>query len=304
MPQLLRPLPLVKGDQIAIVATARKISREEMLPAIKLLREWGLVPVEAENLYAVDDQFAGSDALRANDLNAAIQNKNIKAILLARGGYGNVRIIDQLDTDALITNRKWIVGFSDATILLNHISMHPGIESIHGDMAITLPRGTNESIAALKELLFGGDVEIEIPEHPFNQGLDTEGQLIGGNLSVLYSMLGSRSLPDPKGKILFLEDLDEYLYHIDRMMIGLKRAGFLNGLSAILVGGLTDMKDNSVPFGSNAEQIIRNHALGLVETQLFGVPAGHIQNNSPLVIGRNYQIKKIASGFKLIPKRD
>ncbi len=304
MPQLLRPLPLVKGDHIALVATARKISREEMLPAIKLLREWGLVPVESENLYAEDHQFAGSDELRSKDLNAAIQNKNIKAILLARGGYGNVRIIDQLDTDALVTNPKWIIGFSDATILLNHISIHPGIESIHGDMAITLPKGNKESVSALKELLFGGDVEIEIPEHPFNQGLETEGILIGGNLSVLYSMLGSRSLPDPTGKILFLEDLDEYLYHIDRMMIGLKRAGFLNGLSAILVGGLTDMKDNSVPFGSNAEQIIRNHAMGLVGTQLFGLPAGHIQNNFPLVIGRNYQIKKIASVYKLSPKKD
>lgn len=301
MSQIQTPPPLQPGDKIAIVATARKVSRTELLPAIKLLRDWGFAPIEGQNLYAEDHQFAGPDFSRAADINTAIQNPEIKAILLARGGYGTVRIIDTIDYKALVSKPKWIIGFSDATILLNHLVQFPGIESIHGPMALTLPKADIASQNALLNIFSGKSDEILIPEHPFNMGRNTEGVLIGGNLSVLYSMLGSDSLPDPRGKILFLEDLDEYLYHIDRMMMGLKRSGFLNGLAAIVVGGMTDMKDNAVAFGSTAEQIIHHHISGKVDTHIFGVPSGHINNNYPLVIGRKYNLEKKGQAWSLTP---
>ncbi|OYU94616.1 MAG: LD-carboxypeptidase [Bacteroidetes bacterium B1(2017)] len=285
---------LKKGDKVAITATARKVSSEEMKPAIQILESWGLKVIIPENLFLDENQFAGSDDIRSKTFQDLLNDPSIKAIFCARGGYGTVRMVDALDFDLFLETPKWVIGYSDITVLHAHIQKKLGYSSLHGPMPINWQKDKlhPESLEHLRKTLFEGPQEIHIPKHPLNlREDDAEGTLIGGNLSVLYSILGSASDPNYDHKILFLEDLDEYLYHIDRMMQGLKRAGKLSNLEALVIGDMSDMKDNTVPFGKTAYEIIADNVKEYSYPVIFGWPAGHESRNLSLVMGTRYHLK-------------
>ena len=284
-------IPYLKpNDKIAIVATARKISEEELSFAIETIKGWGLQPVLGKNIYAVQNQFAGSDAQRAEDLQQAINDDSIKAIIIARGGYGTIRMIDAVDFTKLKTNPKWIIGYSDVTVLHSHIHRHIGIPTLHTTMPINFSKN-KEAVETLRKSLFGEPLSYSFSAHPLNKAGEVRGELIGGNLSLLYALIGTVSDIDTKNKILFLEDLDEYLYHIDRMMLNLKRSGKLTHLKALIVGGFTEMKDNTVPFGKTTEEIILDAVKEYNYPVCFNFPAGHIDKNLALYFGKEINLK-------------
>jgi len=283
--KMISPASLKKGDKVAIVASARKISKVELETSFKIIRSYGLDIVYSDSLFAEDNQYAGSDEVRTVDLQHMLDNESIKAIFFARGGYGSVRIIDKLDFTNFVSNPKWLVGYSDITVFLNHVNRNFGIQTLHASMPINFTINTKLALDSLFDILFGKLPNYEFESNQQNIPGNAEGELIGGNLSVLYSLLGSNSFPNTDGKILFLEDLDEYLYHIDRMMMGLKRAGKLSKLEGILVGGMTNMHDNTIPFGKIAEEII-NEAVNEYDYPVYyNFPAGHIDDNRALIIG-------------------
>jgi len=278
------PSKLTRGDKIGIISTARKISLEELSPAINTLESWGIEVVLAENLFEEDNQFAGAVKQRTTDLQSMINNDKIKAILCARGGYGTVQIIDNIDFTNLKKNPKWIVGYSDVTVLHSHLH-NLGVASMHATMPKNFATNTKDALKSLKKSLFREGTIVECDPHPFNKKGRIEAEIVGGNLSILYSLLGSDSDIDTDGKILFMEDLDEYLYHIDRMIMNLKRNGKFENLKALIVGGMSDMNDNDIPFGKTAEQIILEHTKDYDFPICFGFPAGHINDNSAIVFG-------------------
>lgn len=281
--------PFLKhGDRIGIVATARKISKEEIQPAATILNSWGLEVVLGKNLFKEYHQFSGTDKERAEDLQAMLDDSSIKAIIAARGGYGTIRIIDQIDFSKFIQYPKWIIGYSDITVLHSHIH-NLGIETLHATMPINFTKNA-EATETLRKALFGEELKHEAEAHSLNTKGFAEGQLIGGNLSLLYALTGSVSDINTKGKILFIEDLDEYLYHIDRMLMNLKRAGKLNHLAGLIVGGMTDMKDNAIPFGKTAEEIIADAVSEFDYPVCFGFPAGHEEKNFALFLGRTVKL--------------
>lgn len=281
---------LTTGDKIAIISTARKISMEEIKPAVEILESWGLVPVFGTNLFCEENQYSGSDEQRTADLQDAIDNNEIKAIICARGGYGTVRIIDNIDFSNFVNNPKWIIGYSDVTVLHSHIQNNFGIETIHGTMLLNFTKNTTEALVSLKKALFEGTFSYETPPHPLNRFGSAEGILVGGNLSLLYALNNTVSDIDTDGKILFIEDLDEYLYHIDRMIMTLKRSGKLANLAGLVIGGMTEMKDNAVPFGKTAEEIISEAVSEFKYPVCFGFPAGHIDDNRTLIMGARTKI--------------
>lgn len=278
------PTYLQKGDKIGIVATARKISETELAPALKIIEEKGLIPVLGKNLLGACHQFSGTDAQRSADLQTMLDDESIKAILVARGGYGTVRIIDNIDFSNFKKHPKWIVGYSDITVLHSHIHNTLGIATLHATMPINFLQDAFATETLFKAL-FGEKLFYEFHAHPLNRKGSVEGQLVGGNLSLLYALCGSVSDIKTAGKILFLEDLDEYLYHIDRMMMNLKRSGKLSQLKGLIVGGMSDMKDNTIPYGKTAEEIIAEHVADFNYPVCFGFPAGHIKNNYALKLG-------------------
>ncbi|MFA6807152.1 MAG: LD-carboxypeptidase [Bacteroidales bacterium] len=284
-----RPDLLTKGDKIGIVATARKIGIEELEASIKLFISWGLEPIIGKSIGIKENQFAGSDQERAKDMQYFLDNKDIKAVFCARGGYGTVRIIDMLDFSLFTENPKWIIGYSDPTVLLSHIYFNYNIETIHGIMPINIETDDffSNAVISLKKILFEGENKKVYKKYIMNREGEAEGELIGGNVSVLYSLLGSNSFGDTKDKILFIEDLDEYLYHIDRMMQALDRAGKLKDIKGLIVGALTDMHDNAIPFGRSAEEIIMDNIKDYDFPVAFNIPIGHIKDeNQACVIGR------------------
>ena len=287
----LRLKNLQPGDKIALLSTARKVSPEEMQPAVSVLQSWGLEVVSGETIGAEDNQFAGPDELRRKDLQQMLDDPSIKAILCARGGYGTARILDQLDFTGFARNPKWIIGFSDVTAL--HAHLHQlGFESLHAIMPILFTRdGSEIAIESLRKTLFGEEISYEAPFHAFNRLGTAEGELIGGNLSILHTIIGTRSDFNYNGKILFLEDLDEYLYHIDRMMNHLDRCGKLENLAGLVVGHMSDMKDNAIPFGKNAYEIILEYTAKYNYPVCFGFPVGHEPHNVALVCGRKTRLE-------------
>lgn len=284
------PPALKEGDCVAIISTARKADPDNINYATRLLNSWGYEVLRGKNLLKVDNQYAGSDSERLSDLNEAIRNKEIKAIFLARGGYGTVRIIDGMDTAALAQNPKWIVGYSDATVLHLHTLKHAGVASVHATMPLNYRENTKEALESLVKVLRGDLPEIKSMYHRHNIAGQCTGQMIGGNLSVLISMMGSSTQPITEGCILFLEDVDEYLYHIDRMMVCLKRAGMLKVLAGMVVGGMTDMHDNQVPFGLTAEEIIASHVQDYGYPVCFNFPSGHIADNRAWIHGKKVRL--------------
>jgi muramoyltetrapeptide carboxypeptidase len=292
------PEKLKIGDKIGIVSTARKITLEELSPAIKLLENWGFEVVFGANLFEENNQFSGTIGQRTADLQSMIDNDAIKAILCARGGYGTVQIIDKIDFSSLKKTPKWIIGYSDVTVLHSHLN-NLGIASLHATMPINFANNSNESLQSLKNSLFGKSNRIERKSHAFNRLGQVDAEIVGGNLSILYSLLGSNSDIDTEGKILFIEDLDEYLYHIDRMMMNLKRNGKLAKLKALIVGGMNGMNDNEIPFGKSIEEIILEHTKEYDYPICFGFPAGHINDNRCIKLGVKSVLKITANGVSL-----
>ena len=280
------PENLKKGDTIAIVSTARKVSSKELAPAMLFAKKMGLEVQLGITIDAEKNQYAGDDALRAQDFQDLLDSPHIKAIWCARGGYGTIRMVDVLDFTRFIQHPKWLIGYSDVTVLHSHIN-RLNIPTIHGQMSLDIEKKSQATRDTLQQTLFG--------EHPgISYSLDSSllsrsgkasGILVGGNLSVLYSILDSPSELDWQGKILFIEDLDEMLYHIDRMMQNLKRSGRLKNLAGLIVGGMSQMRDNTIAFGKTAHQIIFEAVAEYQYPVCFNFPAGHIHDNRALVFG-------------------
>ena len=287
--QMITPPRLQKGDTVAILATARKNIDDNLKPAIDLLKSWGLNVVIGSTIGLDNNQLAGTDEQRAADFQQQMDNPNIKMIWCVKGGYGTVRIIDLLDFSKFKKNPKWLVGFSDVTALHNHLNTM-GFKSIHGIMPVTVARATPQAIETMRIALFGGKLKYEIEPFAMNRLGKASGELVGGNLSILYSLFGSLFSIDCSDKILFIEDLDEYLYHIDRMMMNLKRNGCLESIKGIVVGSMTKMKDNDIPWGKNAIEIIDDVTKKYNIPVLYNFPAGHIQDNRALILGNKVRI--------------
>lgn len=293
------PPSLQKGDTVAIVATARKHLNDDLQLAKTFLEAWGLHLKIGSSIGLDKNQLAGTDEERAADFQEQLDNPNIKAIWCVRGGYGSVRMIDLIDFTSFKKAPKWIIGFSDVTVLHSHLNQL-GIASIHGMMPVNIPRATPEAKESLRKALFGEALSYQLPAHEMNHKGKASGELVGGNLSILYSLLGSVSAIDCQDKILFLEDLDEYLYHVDRMLMNLKRNGCLENLKGIIVGGMTKMNDNEIPWGKNALEIIQDVTKPYDIPIVYGFPAGHLPDNRALIFGKTVILEVTDGGTKLM----
>jgi len=287
----MRTPPFLQTGAIAgFSAPARKITEVELAPALKTIRSFGLKPIVDQMLFAASDQFAGDDAHRAQLLQRLLDEPEVKVVFFVRGGYGSLRIIDQLDFTAFSKNPKWLVGYSDITVLHARLQQL-GFESLHATMPINFGENTPDAISSLLMTLKGIAPAYQFNSHPLNRQGEVVAEVVGGNLSTLFSLLGSETFPETAGKILFLEDLDEYLYHIDRMMMAIKRAGKLSHLAGLIVGGMTKMNDNTVPFGLSANEIIAQHVESFDFPICFDFPAGHFTDNRALILGRKSHLR-------------
>ena len=294
---MILPSYLKKGDAVAIIATARKVSKEEIQPAVAFFESYGISVLLGKNLFLSNNQYAGNDLQRTEDLQEALNNKNIKAIIIARGGYGSVRLIENIDFTEFKNNPKWLVGYSDVTVLHNAIN-NIGVATLHATMPLNFSKNT-EATASMIDALFGNLKEVKSEENYSNILGIAKGQLVGGNLSLLYSLSGTPFDIDTTGKILFIEDLDEYLYHIDRMMMQLKLSGKLKKLKGLIIGGMTDMKDNAIPFGKFPEDIILDAVKEYNYPVCFDFPAGHIDKNLALYFGKEVELNVDDDGATL-----
>jgi muramoyltetrapeptide carboxypeptidase len=281
----LAPPYLKKGDKVAITCPAKKLPAP-MTDAIKLLQSWGLEVVLGDTLNASYHQFAGDDELRTKDLQRFADDDSVKAIFAARGGYGTMRIIDRIDFSRFAQNPKWIIGFSDITVLHAHLYSNYNIQSVHGQMPINIPDASAKSLETLRKALFGEELTYDIKPNPLNHTGEASGVLIGGNLSLLAAISGSASDIDYSGKVLFIEDVGECLYAIDRLIRTLDRAGKLKNLAGLIVGGFTNVKDNDIPFGQTVPEIIMEVVKNYNYPVCFDFPAGHIPDNRSLVMGK------------------
>ncbi len=291
--KLRTPTYLQKGDTIAIVAPAGILkNRKAVIDAAKKLAEtWGLTVVYGKNIFKQNHHFAGSDADRAADFQEALDNPTIKAIWCARGGYGSVRIIDKLDFSKFIERPKWVIGYSDITVFHNHIH-NLGVETLHAMMGTSMQDKAEHiewTISSLRNTLFGEELRYSIPVNAKNIHGKVSGQLVGGNIAILASILGSKSQINTENKILFIEEIGEYKYAIDRMLQSLKRAGYFTKLKGVVVGGMTKIKKNSTPWGSSMEQLILD-VLPEGLPVMFHFPAGHDSDNRALLLGREVRM--------------
>ena len=284
--------------KIAIAAPARKVSPDEMEFAIQWLHDNGFESVFDNRLYSVDNIAAGSDALRASIIQEYMDCDDIDAIWMARGGYGSIRIIDKLDFSRFVQHPKPIVGFSDVTVFHGKLS-RLGIPSIHASMPHILANKTPEALQSLIDALTGKPLHYEWPTYPLNRSGEAKGVIIGGNLSVLCGMLGSNSFPKTEGRIFFIEEVDEYIYHVERMMYALKRAGKLDHIKALVIGGLTEIHDNPDPFGKSVEQAIFDVVKDYGYPVVFGFPAGHFSDNRAINFGREAKLIISDAGSKI-----
>ena len=285
MNSLISPPFLKKGDKVAIVALASKLNPDDIQSAINLMQEnWGVEVIVGESVAASYFNFAGTDEIRLRDFQQNIDNQEIKAIFSARGGYGSSRIIDAVDFTEFKKNPKWVIGFSDITAVHGQLQVM-GFQSLHAPMPKTFMRDY-DSVQKLESFLFGRDINYTITSKPSNKIGVGEGQIVGGNLCILAHLIGSKSEVDTDGKILFIEDISEYLYNIDRMMVQLKRAGKLENLAGLIVGDFSDVKENDEPFGKTFYEIIAEHTAEYTYPICYDFPVGHEAINWTIPCGR------------------
>ncbi|WP_397363887.1 LD-carboxypeptidase [Olleya sp. R77988] len=292
--KLIKPAYLKAGDTVAIVAPSGvlKNRNDEVNRAKKLLESWQLHVVLGKHVYSKDDHFAGTDQERCEDFQNALDDPKIKAIWSARGGYGTVRILDKLDYTKFLNQPKWIIGYSDITALHNQIH-NLGVESLHAIMCVSLPEDLSKiekSILTFKNTIFGQSLSYTLKGSQYNKKGVASGALVGGNLTMLHTMLGSKESIDTSGKILFIEEIGEYKYHIDRMLQSLKRAGYFENCKGVVVGDMSKLRKNTTLWGTSVEQLILD-ALSEYDFPIaFNMPAGHEKDNRALILGRTIQL--------------
>ncbi|WP_197072709.1 S66 peptidase family protein [Bizionia psychrotolerans] len=292
--KLIQPPYLKAGDTVAIVAPSGilKNRQAEVQRAIKLLESWGLHALVGKHVFSQDNHFAGTDAQRCEDFQKAMDNPTVSAIWAARGGYGTVRILDKLDYAKLKKDPKWLIGYSDITALHNDFHNH-GFETIHAMMCTSLTvdeTGLEETIATFKKALFGEPLSYTLKGSNYNKIGKVHAPIVGGNLTILHTMLGSKSSIDTAGKIIFIEEIGEYKYHVDRMLQSLKRAGYFDNCAGVLVGDMTKMRKNTTVWGSSVEQLILD-ALSEYDFPIaFNMPAGHEDDNRAMFLGQDVEL--------------
>ncbi|RZL33448.1 MAG: LD-carboxypeptidase [Pedobacter sp.] len=285
-----QPAYLKKGDKIAIVCPAKKLPKSIDV-GIAILQSWGLEVVQGKTVTGSYHQFSGTDDERAADLQQYLDDPSVKAIIAGRGGYGTIRIIDKLDFTAFNENPKWLIGFSDITILLSHAFAKLNVQSIHGQMPYTFDDSTPEALESLRKILFGEEVSYSYESSFANKEGKADGILIGGNLSLLIAVEGSVSEMDFTNKILFLEDVGEHEYSIDRMMRLLKRAGKLANLKGLIIGAFNEIDEEKIPFGQTPEELIWDLVKDYDYPVCFNFPTGHIDDNRAMVLGKNVSLR-------------
>jgi muramoyltetrapeptide carboxypeptidase len=287
--QLIQPELLKSGDTISILAPSGVLNNfdKKIEKAINIFKSWGLNVVLGNHIYDKNGHFAGTDKNREKDFQKALDNKNIKAIWCARGGYGAVRIIDKLNFDNYLKNPKWIIGFSDITVIHNKLNFLNS-ESIHAMMITGFEDigQNNDSLSKLKNVLFGDSLSYSIASNKNNKAGKSEGIIVGGNLTLIQSTIGSKTELKMKDKILFIEEIGEYAYHIDRMLYSLKRAGYFENCKGLIVGQISDVKKNNTDFGRSINELILDVLDEYNFPILFDFPAGHEKTNFPIILGR------------------
>lgn len=294
---MIRPPWLKAGDRAGIVAPSGAVKPEEVLQSIDVLKGWGLVPVEGKYLFRSRNSFAGTDAQRADDFNAMLRDDSIRAIICARGGYGAARIIDRIDFGAFRRNPKWIAGCSDITVFHAALQQVAGSESLHTAM---LRHDDVASLDSLRAALFGELKQYTLPPHPLNRAGRATGLLTGGNLSVLFSLSGTRYEPGWRDKIVFIEDVGEYLYHIDRMLTQYRLRGWLEGIGGLIVGGMNAMKVSPSGYRTPAYRIVQRETANHSFPVVFGFPAGHEHPNLALIMGSTVTLESGTSVCHLL----
>ena len=305
--ELIQPPYLKAGDTVAIVAPSGILkSREgEVQQAVALLKSWGLHAVVGKHVFSKADHFAGTDDERCADLQNAMDDPKISAIWCARGGYGTVRILDKLNYTEFKKNPKWIIGYSDITALHNQVH-NEGFQSLHALMCVSLTKDLNdikETVATFKSAIFGKPENYTLKGSSYNKVGETSGELVGGNLTMLHTMLGSDTSIDTSGKILFIEEIGEYKYHIDRMLQSLKRAGYFDNLKGLVVGDMTKMRKNTTLWGTSVEQLILDALEDYDFPIAFNMPAGHEKDNRALVLGRMVDLKVTKESASVVFKK-
>lgn len=288
------PPYLKKGDTIGIVAPAGFMAVERLQACIQTLDSWGYtVQMGATTHSNSSNYFSGTDDERLADLQAMLDDRDVKAIMCARGGYGTSRIIDQLNFKKFRKHPKWIIGYSDITVLHSHLLAQYKIASIHAPMAAAFNDGEQDNpyIQSVRKALEGEKAEYQCATHHLNRAGSAKGELVGGNLSLLAHLVGTASDVRTKNRILFLEDIGEQLYNIDRMLLQLKRAGKFDKLEGLIIGGFTDTKDTDRPFGSTVEEVIYEQVKEFDFPVCFGFPVSHTKENYALKIGVQHQLK-------------
>ncbi|AHW59896.1 muramoyltetrapeptide carboxypeptidase [Draconibacterium orientale] len=298
--------PIKPGSTIRIVSPAGKIDKKYVMPAVNWLEEQGYTVKLGEHVFARHFQFAGTDEQRAADVQEALDDSDCDAIICSRGGYGTVRIIQRLDFTQFLKKPKWLVGFSDITIL--HSRLHNlNVPTIHGVMPRYFLDGKGaprEDLMSMMKLIKGEGISYEVDATEFDRRGAATGQLLGGNLSIVNSLHGTKYDIDTAGKILFLEDIDEFLYHTDRMVHQLKLSGKLDNLAGLILGDFTDMKDNESPFGQTVHEIFAEAVKDRDYPVCYGFPGGHDKKNLALAFGREWQLDVAESGTRLRLKGD
>lgn len=286
---------LKKGDLIYITAPAKAIEKEFIQNAKLFFEKNGYKVLISKHCVGTFNYFSGTDEERIVDFQFGLDHPDVKAIICARGGYGSIRILDCLQWASFVREPKWIVGFSDITIFHQRCQRFE-IESIHGTMPLNFGENTEEALNTLLFALEGKSYSIESENSTYNQKGKGEGELVGGNLSILYSLIGTDDQINYEGKILFIEDLSEQLYHLDRIFYSFAKAGILDKIIGLIIGGMTDMKDTAIPFGKNYPEIILDHFKYRKIPICFDFPAGHINDNRALIFGRNIMLEVNENG--------
>lgn len=293
------PDSLKAGDKVAVVNPAKRL-QSDMASGLELLKSWGLIPVPGPNVHKQHNLFAGTDEERLSDVQWAIDHPEVKAVVMARGGYGTTRILDDLNFDKLLQQPKWLCGFSDITSLLCGLD-NLGMASMHSPMVASLCRHSR-SDESLRKALLGEPLDYEVRARKENKQGKSEGMLIGGNLTMICNSIGTSSEINTDGKILFLEEVGEYIYHLDRMLVHLQRAGKLRGLAGVIIGDFSSMKDHNDSFGYSTMEVLSSHLDKLNCPVVYGFPSGHENHNLTLICGKPALLEVDSEKARLIFK--